>query len=390
MPTSYTTTVTVSGYTTGVTYGNQLDRLEITSGSTDPYQFPQPPTARASFIGLPTVYGVAQTPDWWIGKKLTFTITPQGATGNVTWSGNCVGVDVVLVDPQANTQVLELELQGQTSKLAMETVQNIIPASAWTNLAGFLNEELDKLTWAEAPWGLTWAGSSGTWASWNVNKSGCDFANLSVSSGVYYDDIDLIGLDFLGWLNTVFANKYQGSFSFDDTTVYLSDNNLATATPATTLSVEDCVIASSIVASANQNNVINAGRIEYSTSPGTYLYYSDATSVSLYGYRPLEMGQFWESSTLGQQALNKRVKAYKSPNSKLQSITIDLDLVAHNNVWWPALYRLIGWYRLTLTDVPAVYGGNDTYQVRGVQLNLTNKHAEATLLIVPTTVYNPA
>jgi len=296
----------------------------------------------------------------------------------------------VLVDPQANTQVVELQLQGQTSRLALETVQSVIGASAWTNLPGLLNEQLERLTWAEAPWGLTWAGALGTWATWDVNKSGCTFANGGLTAGVFFNDIDLIGSDMLSWLSTVFANKYQGWFSFDDTTVYLGDSDLSAATPFATLSVEDCVVANSIVASANQSDIINAGRIDSANYPGNYLYYSDATSVGLYGYRPLDMGQWWESQTLAQQALNKRVKGYKSPNTKLQSITIDLDLVTHNNVWWPSLYRVLAWNRITLTDIPAVYGGNDTYQIRGIQLNLTNKHAEATLLVVPTSVYNPS
>jgi len=386
MPTSYTTTVTVAGYASA-NYGSQLDSLEIITGSTNPYELPQPPSARASFYGLPVVSGVTQTPDWWIGKKLTFTIDPQGSTGTVTWAGICVGVNTSMVDPQGTVQICELDLQGQTSKLSLETVQNVIPASAWTNLPTFLNDELQKLTWADAPWGLTWAGVTSTWATYDVNKSGCTIVNSGLVAGQFYDDIDLVGYDVLSWLDTVFSNKLYGLYGFDDTTVYLNTTNLTGATPATTLSVEDCVIAASMVSNASQSDVINAAKVENALS-GFVEYYSDATSVNTYGYRPFDMGLAWDATAAS--AMQQRVKGYKSPNSKLQSITINLDLVDHANVWWTSLYKLVYWYRLTLTDVPSVFGGNDTYQVRGVQLNLTNKHAEATLLIVPTTVYDPA
>jgi hypothetical protein len=84
------------------------------------------------------------------------------------------------------------------------------------------------------------------------------------------------------------------------------------------------------------------------------------------------------------------VNAYKEANTYLQSLTIDLDALTHTTGEWQNFYKSTKPVRLPLTNIPDAYGGDHTYMVRGVQLNLTQKHAEATLLVVPSTIYNPS
>lgn len=384
MPTTYTTTVTVDGYATA-NYGSQLDSLEIVSGATNRYELAQPATGRASFLGLPVVSGITQTPDWWIGKKLTFTIDPDGSTGSTTWVANCVGVVASVVDPAGTQQIVELELQSPTSKLSMETIQNPILSSQWANLYTFLNEELQRLTWDEAPWGLTWAGATGTWATWDANKSGCTFAMSGETAGVFYSDINLSGMTVLDWLTTVFSTKKQGAIAFQDSTVTIGMNTSTTS--AFTLDALTCVIANSMSVAPSQSDVINSGKI--TDTSGTDYFYGNATSVASYGYRPYDAGTSWDTLANLQSVLQKKINGFKDPNRYLASFTIDLDKVSHANTWWPSLYKMEGYpYPFTLTNVPTFMGGNHTYQVRGIQLNLTNKHAEATLVVVPSTIWN--
>lgn len=395
MPTSYTTTVTVDGFGSA-NYGQQLDSLEIISGSTNPYELPQPPSARASFLGLPVVSGVTQTPDWWIGKKLTFTIVPQGATGSVTWAGIVQGYNCSPVQTTSTDQIVELDLLGQTSRLSTEQIVSdwiIGGAPNWSYYAPFMNNQLAKTTWDEVPAGLTWDKAQGTWNSFTNNKSGLTFVNDSVGAVGYPDPgVNYVPkTDALSSLTEVWANKLNGWFWFDDTTITLNaPTSYTNYTQITSLNAQSCVLWSSLNVNQNFSNIINSGSIADQTGSTTSTYL-DATSYNTYGYRYLDAGNSWEyyeSDRLS--VITNKVNAYKQPNKYLQSFTIDLDVMTHVTGEWQNFYKSTKPVRLPITNIPAAYGGNHTYMVRGVQLNLTNKHAEATLLVVPSTIYNPS
>lgn len=389
MPTSYTTAVSVTGYTSGITYGDQLDSLEITSGSTDPFQLPQPPSARASFLGLPTVYGLTQTPDWWIGKEVTFTITPQGATGTVTWTGIVQSYTCSPVQTSSADQIVELELLSPTSRLSTEEVNGTMGYLAWSSLYNQLNIQLGKLSWAEAPAGLTWTKVVGSWDNYSNNKSQLVFANDSMPA-TYHSAI-LGGTDILSTLTLVFLNKLRGWFWFDNKTITMNaPTSYTNYTAITSLDATSCILWSSLSVSQDFNNIINSGTITNASASVTSTYI-DSTSYNQYGNRPYDAGASWESDTADQvSVITNIVNAYKQPNKYLQSFTVNLDALTHTTGEWQNFYKSTKPVRLPITNIPAAYGGNHTYMVRGVQLNLTQKHAEATLLVVPSTIYNPS
>jgi len=395
MPTSYTTTVSVDGYASA-NYGSQLDSLEITTGSTNPYELPQPPSARASFLGLPVVSGVTQTPDWWIGKKLTFTIAPQGATGTVTWAGIVQGYNCSPVQTSSADQIVELDLLGQTSRLSTEQIVSdwtIGGAPNWSYYAGFMNNQLAKTTWDEVPAGLTWDKAEGTWNSFTNNKSGLTFVNDSVGAVGYPDPgVNYVPkTDALSSLTELWSNKLNGWFWFDDTTITLNaPTSYTNYTQITSLNATSCVLWSSLGTNQNFGNIINSGSITDQTDTVTSSYL-DATSYDAYGYRYLNAGTSWEYYEADRlSVITNKVNAYKQPNIYLQSFTIDLDAMTHVTGEWQNFYKSTKPVRLPITNIPSAYGGNHTYMVRGVQLNLTQKHAEATLLVVPSTIYNPS
>lgn len=397
MPTSYTTTVSVTGFIGGYTYGSQLDSLEIITGSTSPYELPQPPSARASFIGLPTYLGVTQTPDWWIGKKVTFTITPQGATGTVTWTGIVQGYSCSPVQTTSTDQIVELDLLGETSKLSTQIIQkdivNPVPAApAWTLFAGMLNSELNLLTWAEAPVGLTWSGVTTTWTNYNQNISGITFVNDNLGAVTLgLQSFDSQGLDLLTFATTVWSNKYKGWFWFDGSTVTLNaPASYTNYTQITSLDANSCVLWSSLNSSQSLNNILNSALVVNGDDLTDQTYF-DASSYNTYGYRFQDFGTGYDLPASNQVSmLQDKINAYKQPNKYLQSLTINLDALTHVTGEWQNFYKSTKPVRLPITNIPAAYGGNHTYMVRGVQLNLTNKHAEATLLVVPSTIYDPS
>jgi len=393
MPTSYTTTVSVTGFIGGYTYGSQLDSLEIISGSTSPYELPQPPSARASFIGLPTYLGVTQTPDWWLGKKVTFTITPQGATGTVTWAGIVQSYSVSPVQTTSTDQIVELNLLGQTSRLSTETLQGELTFGGgvpfWSLLAGSLNNQLAKTSWDEVPIGLTWDGAAGTWDTFTNNKSGLTFVNDTIDGITNLFGQDFTGDDLLTFLTTVWANKYRGWFWFDDTTITLFSGAPTSFTQITSLDATDCITWSSLSANQSFSNIVNNAEID--NGFGVTSSYLDSNSYNSYGNRYQDFGTSWETTTFTPlQVATNKVNAYKQPNKYLQSFTVDLDELTHVTGEWQNFYKSTKPVRLPITNIPAAYGGNHTYLVRGVQLNLTNKHAEATLLVVPSTIYDPS
>jgi hypothetical protein len=398
MPTSYTTTVAVTGYVAGYTFGSQLDSLEIVSGSTSPYELPQPPSARASFLGLPTLYGVELTPDWWINKEVTFTIAPQGATGTVTWTGIVQGYTCSPVQTSSTDQIVELDLLGETSKLSTQIIQNDLvnpggPANPrWDLFYTMLNNELRKLTWAEAPVGLTWSGVTTTWANYDQNITGILFANDNlgaVTLGLY--SFDAAGTDMLSFVTTVWANKYKGWFWFDGSTVTLNaPASYTNYTAITSVDAETCVLWSSLNSAQSLNNILNSAMVVDGNSLTDQTYF-DSTSYNQYGYRFQDFGTGYDQPATNQVSmLTDKINAYKQPNTYLQSLTIDLDALTHTTGEWQNFYKSTKPVRLPLTNIPDAYGGNHTYMVRGVQLNLTQKHAEATLLVVPSTIYNPS
>jgi hypothetical protein len=396
MPTSYTTTVTVTGYTSGITYGTQLDSLEIVSGSTSPYELPQPPSARASFIGLPTVYTITQTPDWWIGKEVTFTIAPQGATGTVTWTGIVQGYSCTPVQTTSTDQIVELDLLGATSRLSTEIYSSeLVGFNPWTAFGSSLNGNLQKLTWSETPAGLTWAMTTTTWAGYDNNITGLSFINRPLT-GKASDFCDFptgtAGSDILSLITNVWSTKLNGWFWFDGDSIYLNQpaSGYLDYTQLTSLNAQSCVLWSSLSSSQNFGNIVNNGRIT-KASNGVEREYIDGTSYNSYGNRFQDFGYSYEYQLADiPTILQNKINAYKQPNTYLQSLTIDLDLLTHVTGEWQNFYNSTKPVRLPLTNIPAAYGGNHTYMVRGVQLNLTQKHAEATLLVVPSTIYNPS
>jgi len=398
MPTSYTTTVAVTGYVAGYTFGSQLDSLEIVSGSTNPYELPQPPSARASFIGLPTYLGASLTPDWWINKEVTFTITPQGATGTVTWTGIVQSYTCSPVQTTSTDQIVELDLLGETSKLSTQIIQNDLvnpgsPANPrWDLFYTMLNNELRKLTWAEAPVGLTWSGVTTTWANYDQNITGILFQNDNLGAVTLgLQSFEAAGLDMLSFVTTVWANKYKGWFWFDGSTVTLNaPASYTNYTQITSLDATDCVLWSSLNSSQGLNNILNSAMVVDGDSLAEKTYF-DATSYNAYGYRFQDFGTGYDLPASNQVSmLQDKINAYKQPNTYLQSLTINLDELTHVTGEWQNFYKSTKPVRLPITNIPAAYGGNHTYMVRGVQLNLTNKHAEATLLVVPSTIYNPS
>ena len=397
MPTSYTTTVSVAATPGGSTFGDQLDSLEIISGSTNPYELPQPPSARASFIGLPVILGLTMTPDWWIGKEVTFTIAPQGATGTVTWTGIVQGYTCSPVQTSSTEQIVELDLLGATSRLSTELIYGDLTIGGvpyWTTMPSAFNQQLAKTTWDEVPSGMTWDKAEGTWDTFTNNKSNLTFTSDTIAAFELTDvqNADLDGQDILSVLTTLWSNKLDGWFWFDNKTITLNSPSAGYTnyTAITSLDATSCVLWSTLNSAQNFGSIINNATITNFDASSTSAFL-DSNSYNTNGNRYQDFGVSYENDVADRlQVITDKINAYKEASNYLQSLTIDLDALTHTTGEWQNFYKSTKPVRLPLTNIPAAYGGNETYMVRGVQLNLTQKHAEATLLVVPSTIYDPS
>lgn len=399
MPTSYTVQVFVSEYL-GNPLGDMLDGLEIITGSTSPYELPQPPSARASFIGLPVISGVTQTPDWWLDKTIVFTILPQGATGNVVWQGEVQSYTVSPIEHNSTTQLVELDILGVTSKLSNYLIQNETVGSPsydyWTNLPTYLDLEVSRTSWSEVPAGLTWAllPATTTWNSYTNNIDDFVFQWDTCTASTFFYGIPAAGRDLLTFVTDTVANKYKGWVWYDknEVTFNAPSNGYLNYTQITSLDATSCVNWSSLNASQNLSNIVNNANMDTVSPPDTIGYYA-ADSYKTFGSRYYDFGTTYEAAFPADYpplVLADKVNAYKAPNKYLQSFTVDLDQLTHVTGEWQNFYKSTKPVRLPVTNIPTAYGGNHTYMVRGVQLSLTNKHAEATLVVVPSTIYNPS
>jgi hypothetical protein len=204
--------------------------------------------------------------------------------------------------------------------------------------------------------------------------------------------LDTAGLDVLSLLTNAIGNAPNNAwFWFDDKTIYINSASSYTNYSAiTSLNAESCVLWSTLQSGQSLSNVVNSGIIANDDATD-YQYYFDSSSYNTYGPRTLDVGVSWDDSASTRKTIiSNKVKAYKQPNKYLQSLTIDLDALTHVTGEWQNFYKSTKPVRLPLTNIPDAYGGDHTYMVRGVQLNLTQKHAEATLLVVPSTIYNPS
>jgi hypothetical protein len=318
-----------------------------------------------------------------------------GVGDYVQWTGIVQGYDCSAVNHDATTQLVELDLLSPSAKISTQLLQSQFigsyPIDNWANLTALLDSEIAKLTWAEAPAGLTWAAVTTTWADYTNDFTGITFDWDTLTASTLMYQIPSAGRDILSFITDVMSSKYKGWMWFNNATVSLNaPSSYTNYSLVTSLDAKTCVLWSSLNASQNLNNVINNAGI-YDAATATTATYLDSTSYAQYGDRYIDLNPSYEgSSTIAPLIVQDKINAYKQPNKYLQSLTLDLDKFTHTAGEWQNFYISGKPVRLPLTNIPTAYGGDHTYMIRGVTLNLTNKHAETSLVVVPSTIYNPS
>lgn len=232
-----------------------------------------------------------------------------------------------------------------------------------------------------------------TWENYNQNVSGLNVIQdaWNYGSNARQNAMNFNGFDMLTTIYELYSTKANGWYWFDNKTCTLNaPSSYTNYSTITSLNAQTCVISSSQESSQDLSDVISSATVSnYDLSEVSSVY--NATSANTYGQRAVDFGISYEYYKADRDyVVSQKSKAFKAPNKYLQSLTINLDLLTHVTGEWQNFYKSTKPVLLPVTNIPAAYGGNHTYMVRGVQLNLTQKHAEATLIVVPSTIYNPS
>jgi len=383
MPT-YDVTLNIAGIGS-LSVGDQLDSMTISSGSSDGFDLATPSQFQAQFL----IDATDQTSNFWLGRAIQVQIKPSDtATVSDVFFGWVDVVSMDGLDPSGDYAILNLQASGSMSRLdsflvggsggffwgsASERnrvqfgVGSEVFETSWQNFP-------EAVSWQEIDNLITWNNVSQLVAPVNVyyepNVAPFGFGLNAYSSGAvgalsYLQEL-ASGTQAILWESTTEARVNYTSFAHWSTVA------------ADSLDVSTCVLADSLAASADMSNIYNV--INY-TNASTTITKTDINSIADYSSRSVTVDT--EVSASGDLATlaSNRVVSLSQPKVTLSSATVDLDVL-------PAATRALMYSTGSpqfwdLTNVPEIFGGNQTYFQCGTTLSLNYRHAEVELVMQP-------
>ena len=376
---NYSVTFTVDGQGS-LTIGDQLNLLTITAGSGDGMDVPQPSQLTASFL----IDSTDQAGAFWLGRQIQVAITPTGqAAFDVFW-GSVDTINVAPVNTEGTTAIISLTATSQMAKLQNTQVGGAgFTANDEYFRAIELRQEIGYCQWQDVPVGLTWddLDPTTTWTAFDSTLDRMSFFpygfggfNLEAYSSGATDALSFIQ----DWITGT------GAWLFDEpdgsTTYFVAYDDWANVSPIT-LDVSTCAIWDSLELNNDISNIYT--NITFANS-STSASYSNFNQLSAYGDRSVTIeSQCADLNDLQTLATGRGI-ALSAPQAALNTITIDLDLVSYTNM--KKMMRFEAPTFWAFTNIPAIFGGNQTYWQAGLNLQLSYYHAEVDLVITPDSV----
>lgn len=381
MTLTYEVTLTIDGQGT-VDVGEMLDRLEVTSGSMDGWQQPDPSSCYLSFLGSPTIGTLAQSPSWWLGRNIAVTVTPSDGTEKPVFYGRVYSVNSTPVDSTGQVLQIELGLQSPMADLGQYLVTSDQPAQTETVRLNALLDDARDVSWLEVGANITWDEVSGTttWAQYTSDMP--DFGwDLSTIHDLVAYTADNSSID------DVLTHMAMGTGSFFGDYLYMTAGaveyllwytfagNYADAA-SLTVDLETSAIFQELQTNLSLSNIYNY--VEATNGVETRSF-SVPSSIENYSLRKLEIETPFELVNDIDTLVANKATGRSEPIQSLSQVTIDYDLVTDARRI-PYIGKNV---IVDLTNVPANFGSDQTYIVRGMQLSVSYRHAEATWKIVP-------
>ena len=366
--------------------GQQLDSLVVASGSSDGFSQPSPATCSLSFIGSPSIGGLDQSPAWWLGRRVGILMTPSDGAEQPIFYGRVYGVNSSPISSTNDELLITLMLQSPMADMSQYLVTSNLPAQTETVRLNALNDDAKDISWLEVATNITWndVEATRTWAqyidqnmpslSWDLNTihdmipyvaDNSTFMDvlteLAMGTGSFIGDylsMNASGINYLLWYT--FAGNYS---------------DIATS------SID---LATSAIFDGLQSNMSLADIYNYveATNGTETRSFSVPSSIESYSLRELSLNtQFSSPNDIDTLVANKAT-GQSNPVPSLSQVTIDYDVIADSK-----RINYVGKNKnINFTNVPANFGGDQPYTVRGMELSVSYYHAEATWNVVPQSV----
>jgi len=384
---TYNVSITAEGFGT-VSLGSMLDQLSLSSGSPDGIEQPNPSTLSMSFLGSPSVTGTTYPASWWLGKAITVTIEMDDSATDIVWRGLVSGCGIESVTADGQTILVSLTAYSRMQLLANETI-NLDGSGGLTQSDRIteINAASQAIRWDEMDQTTNWSliANTYTWANFDsirpydaVTYQGVITSPMSSTVPFYYagttDALSYYQL-FATSCNAWFYESATGSWSMNWQRWRSAGFPAGTALDLTTVAQAQSLRADLDV--SRLTNEITLTPYDPTVAPYPVIV-GDIGSIQEYGYRP----QAYEIENYAYvEMANNVLYRYSQPYTNLTSIDIVCDLV-------PAAERINFMFsgannRYAFTGIPDTFGGDDEYEIRGCQLNLTYESATSTITVVP-------
>ena len=382
MTITYGVRLTVAGQGS-VDIGDLLDSLQISSGSSDGWQQPDPASCQISFLGAPSLGTLAQSASWWLGRQLSIAVTPSDGSLVPVFYGRVFSVNSTPVDQNSDLLLIQLGLQSPMADLSQYIVTNNLPAQTETERLNALYDDARDVSWLEVGLNLAWddIDPTITWAEYTSTMPGIgwDLATIHAMTAYTAENASIDNVftemamgtgSFFGdrlFLNASNADQYQLYYTFAD--AYADSVDF-------TLDLETAVLFESIQSNMSLADIYNYVEATNGTDTRSF---SAPGSIETYSLRKLLIDTpFSNVNDIDTLVANKAV-GRSEPIQSLSSITVDYDLISDSKRIPYVGQKVI----VNLTNVPASFGGDQVYIVRGMTLSVSYYHAEATWNVIP-------
>lgn len=381
MTVTYAVALDIDGQGT-VNVGDQLDRLTVNSGSSDGWMQPDAASCTISFLGSPTVGGLDHTAAWWLGRKIGIRVTPSDGTEKAVFYGRVFSVNAEPVDPACTLMQMTLQLQSPMADLGQYLITQDQPAQTETVRLNALLDDARDVSWLEVGLNLTWSDIEST-LTWSQYTS--DMPDFGWDLSTIHDLIAYTATDEQA--DNVLTSLAMGTGSFFGDYVemnagaidyyywYTFAGNFADVA-TTTVDLAEVALANEMQANLSLADIYNYVEADNGTEVRSF---SVPSSIDLFSLRKLVIDTQLSNPNDMDTLVANKATGRSTPVQALSQITVDYDLLADSK-----RIPYVGKTKnINFTNVPASFGGDQPYVVRGMQLDVSYFHAEAVWKVVP-------
>jgi len=382
MTITYDVRLTVAGQGS-VDIGDLLDSLQIRSGSADGWQQPDPASCFISFLGSPALGTLNQSPSWWLGRVVSIAVLPSDGTLATVFYGRVFSVNSSPVDQNADLLIIQLGLQSPMADLSQYLVTNNLPAQTETERLNALYDDGRDVSWLEVALNLAWNDIDPylTWANYTTSMPAIGWDLATIHDMTAYtaenESIDTVLTEMAMGTGSFFGDwAYLSGTGVDTYTLYYTFADAYSEASDFALDLETSALFDGLEANMSLADIYNYVEATNGTDTRSF---SAPGSITNFSLRKLLIDTpFSNVNDIDTLVANKAV-GRSEPIQSLSSITVDYDIIADSKRIPYVGQRVI----VDLTNVPASFGGDQTYIVRGMTLSVSYYHAEASWNIVP-------